>query len=344
MLSYRSSNYAAILSGILLILIFPRADMWALAWVALLPLLLAVQGKSPRLAFSLGSISGATAYMGIIYWIAYTLIQYGHLPFILGVGLLLLLVFYLALYIAFFAAVSAAAQAYFPRIWPLASAAFWVALEYIRTYFLTGFPWALLGYSQYSALPVIQIADITGVYGVSFLIILVNGVLAQWLIRYSAKDKPAGFARFKPPWMLYPALALMFLCILYGYNRLAAFPLKNPSGKGLRVAVIQGNIPQEDKWNPWYQKWVMDTYLRLLMENDTLPRAICFYTDGVKLVIEGSPLLERLSQIEQKGVRLIICSTCLDFFKITDKVRVGVVGGMPDIIEAQVSAKKVITL
>ena len=92
------------------------------------------------------------------------------------------------------------------------------------------------------------------------------------------------------------------------------------------------------------QHKLLDTYLRLLIENNSLPRAICFYTDGVKLVIEGSPLLERLSQIEQKGVRLIVCSTCLDFFKITDKVRVGVVGGMPDIIEAQVKAKKVITL
>jgi len=92
------------------------------------------------------------------------------------------------------------------------------------------------------------------------------------------------------------------------------------------------------------QQKLLDTYLRLLVENDSLPGAICFYTDGVKLMIEGSPLLKRMSQIEQKGVRLIICSTCLDFFKITDKVRVGVVGGMPDIIEAQVMAGKVISL
>jgi len=92
------------------------------------------------------------------------------------------------------------------------------------------------------------------------------------------------------------------------------------------------------------QHKLLDTYLRLLVENDSLPRAICFYTNGVKLVIEGSPLLERLLQIEQKGVRLIICSTCLDFFKVTDKVRIGVVGDMPDIIEAQVKAEKVISL
>ena len=92
------------------------------------------------------------------------------------------------------------------------------------------------------------------------------------------------------------------------------------------------------------QHKLFDTYLRLLLENKTLPAAICFYTEGVKLVVEGSPLLDRLAQIEQAGVRLIICSTCLTFFVLTEKVRVGIVGGMPDIIEAQLKAGKVITL
>ena len=92
------------------------------------------------------------------------------------------------------------------------------------------------------------------------------------------------------------------------------------------------------------QHKLLDTYLKLLIENNSLPAAICFYTDGVKLVVEGSPLLERLSQIEQKGVRLIICSTCLNYFELLDKVRVGIVGGMSDILEAENKASKVITL
>lgn len=92
------------------------------------------------------------------------------------------------------------------------------------------------------------------------------------------------------------------------------------------------------------QHKLLDIYLRLLLENGLLPAAICFYTDGVKLVVEGSPLLERLSQIEQRGVRLIICLTCLNYFGLTEKVRVGIVGGMPDILEAQTRAGKVITL
>ncbi len=96
--------------------------------------------------------------------------------------------------------------------------------------------------------------------------------------------------------------------------------------------------------DPELQVKLLDTYLRLLIENDTLPQAICFYTDGVRLVVEGSPLLERLAQIEALGVRLIICSTCLDYFKLMDKVRVGIVGGMTDILEAQINAQKVISL
>lgn len=92
------------------------------------------------------------------------------------------------------------------------------------------------------------------------------------------------------------------------------------------------------------QRKLLDTYLGLLQTNGSLPAAICFYTDGVKLVVEGSPLLERLAQIEQRGVRLIICSTCLNYFGLTDKVKVGIAGGMPDIIEAQSKAEKVITL
>ena len=92
------------------------------------------------------------------------------------------------------------------------------------------------------------------------------------------------------------------------------------------------------------QHKLLDTYLRLLVENGLLPAAVCFYTEGVRLVVEGSPLLERLRKMEQEGVRLIICSTCLDYLGLTDKVRVGIVGGMPDIIEAQGKASKVITL
>jgi len=89
---------------------------------------------------------------------------------------------------------------------------------------------------------------------------------------------------------------------------------------------------------------LIDTYLKLLDEHNILPGAICFYTEGVHLVVEGSPVLETLQSLEKKGVRLILCSTCLNYFKLIDQVKVGIVGGMGDILEAQRLAGKVITL
>ena len=89
---------------------------------------------------------------------------------------------------------------------------------------------------------------------------------------------------------------------------------------------------------------LLGTYLKLLDEHNILPGAICFYTEGVHLAVEGSPVLETLISLEQKGVRLILCSTCLNYYDLTERVKVGIVGGMGDILEAQRAAKKVITL
>ena len=86
------------------------------------------------------------------------------------------------------------------------------------------------------------------------------------------------------------------------------------------------------------------TYLGLLNQSDLLPAAICFYADGIKMVVEGSPAIDELQALEEKGVRLIVCNTCLNYLGLIDKIKVGIVGGMPDIIEAQWNAEKVITL
>ena len=85
-------------------------------------------------------------------------------------------------------------------------------------------------------------------------------------------------------------------------------------------------------------------FFSLLLQGNELPAAICFYTDGVKLTVTGSPILNQLKDLESKGVRLIICSTCLEAMNLTKDVQVGIVGGMPDIIEAQMKADKVISI
>ena len=77
---------------------------------------------------------------------------------------------------------------------------------------------------------------------------------------------------------------------------------------------------------------------------NTLPAKILFYTDGVKLACDGSPVIDEFKALKDRGVELILCSTCLDYFGLRDKVQVGIVGGMPDIIEALDAAGKVICL
>ena len=92
------------------------------------------------------------------------------------------------------------------------------------------------------------------------------------------------------------------------------------------------------------QQTLIGKYFELLLASGDLPAAICFYTNGVKLVVERSPVLTQLAALEKKGVRLVICSTCLAYFGLTGSVHVGIVGGMGDILAAQAGAEKVITL
>lgn len=86
------------------------------------------------------------------------------------------------------------------------------------------------------------------------------------------------------------------------------------------------------------------TFLTLLSESGELPGAICFYTEGVRLACEGSPVVDELQALEARGVRLVLCSTCLEFYGLREQVRVGVVGGMGDILTAMQQAEKVVAL
>ena len=95
---------------------------------------------------------------------------------------------------------------------------------------------------------------------------------------------------------------------------------------------------------PELQLKLADTYFRLLEDADLLPAVICFYGDGVRLVVEGSPVIVTLRSMEQKDVRLIVRSTCLQFYDRSEQLEVGIVGGMPDIIEAQKRAAKVVSI
>jgi intracellular sulfur oxidation DsrE/DsrF family protein len=96
--------------------------------------------------------------------------------------------------------------------------------------------------------------------------------------------------------------------------------------------------------DPALQQKLLGKYLQILADDSKLPAVICFYTDGVRLTCDGSPVLDQLRALSLKGVQLVVCHTCLDQYKLLDQVKVGVIGSMADIIEAQWKADKVITL
>jgi intracellular sulfur oxidation DsrE/DsrF family protein len=92
------------------------------------------------------------------------------------------------------------------------------------------------------------------------------------------------------------------------------------------------------------QRDLLDKYLKLLLEKQTLPAAIIFYTEAVRLTVKGSKYLDTLSQLQQKGVRLMVCAASVEYFGLKDKILVGTLASMADILEAQSKADKLIAL
>ena len=236
----------AITSGLLSAASFPPAGVSLLAWIAWVPLLLAIHGRDPRPAFALGLIAGLIANLGTFHWIVVVVYTYGHAPLVFALLTLLLLSLYLALYQACWAGGIARALQLGEGAAVWLGAALWVGLELVRTHTISGFPWALAGYSQTSFTGLIQIAEWTGPYGVSFLLILANLSFAAVLWRRTAR-RPVR-----------PALQRLVLLVgglvgvvwLGGAFRQAQIAVLMSEQKPIRVAVVQGNIPQDLKWSP----------------------------------------------------------------------------------------------
>lgn len=114
------------------------------------------------------------------------------------------------------------------------------------------------------------------------------------------------------------------------------------SGKSDTVILVTAN--GMGSADPELQHTLIVKYFQILLDDSKLPAAICFYTEGVRLTCAGSPVLEPLRALQDQGVTLIVCSTCLHYFQLVDQHRVGIVGSMADIVEAQWRASKVITL
>jgi apolipoprotein N-acyltransferase len=249
----------AVISGLLLVFSFPKFDLYPLAWISIAPLLIFLYGKDASAAFRSGFVFGVIYFFGTTYWIYHSVHYYGSIGLIPSLFLVLLLCLYLAIYPAVFSSIYASLirKTNLPAM--LIAPALWTSLEYVRAYALTGFPWSSLGYSQYKFIALTQIADITGIYGVSFLVMAFNAALADYFIMKKRRlDRP--LYPLIPTLASYAVLTLFVIFTLsYGIYRL----YEQPSGRIIKAAVIQGNIDQNKKWDPTFQKEVIETYRNL---------------------------------------------------------------------------------
>lgn len=229
---------AGAFGGLLFVLSIPKADVGALAWVCLVPGLLLVPAADRRGLLRIGLSWGIVAGAGRAYWVSDTLTLYGAVPPVLSAVTTILLVGYLSLYPAlFFLCLS---RADLSSVWlPWVAAAGWVVLEWVQGWAFTGFPWEYLGTSQYLNRPVLQLASVAGVYGLSFLVVLVNAAVAQAIHLHARCQRWA--------WQALPPAMALAGAIAFGYARLHADE-QSPPGVPLEVAIVQGSIPQDQKW------------------------------------------------------------------------------------------------
>lgn len=252
----RRTLAAALLSGVLLVLAFPKCDQDYLVWTALVPLFFAFKNARPGEAFRLGLVTGLVFNVGLIYWIVHVVNYYGNLPLSLSTAVMVLFALYLALYTAVFSFLATWADR---RGLPLMVVAppLWTALEYLKSHLFTGFPWENLGYALHARIHLIQIADIAGVFGITFLIVLVNAAIFE-LIK-------GGALRRKVP-VAAVAVGILAAVLSYGFYR-ADEVEKELAGAGtVSLGLIQGNIDQAVKWDDAYRDRTIRIYGELSRE------------------------------------------------------------------------------
>lgn len=251
----------ALLSGVLLAASFPKYGHAAFAWTALAPLFIAVVLEATRTAahaprrgrlFLLGWITGATHFSLTVSWVVEVMHLHGGLPVIVAWLVMFLLAAYLAIYPAVCAVLigRAVRRHGVGAIWfaPL----LWVATEWLRGWVGGGFPWALLGTSQADVVPIIQLASVTGVFGVSLLLALVSAAAATCVLTRDRRHVAGAVA----------VLLAVVVVAAAGVWRVTGEDLVR-RGEVVKVGLLQGNVAQDQKWDPAYRAVILDRYLEL---------------------------------------------------------------------------------
>ena len=258
--SPRAGWLLALLSSVLQIVSFPSPALYFVSWIALAPLLVAIIDRryAPTLLRSVAFayFSGVLWYAGTCYWIFHVMHSYGGLSQPVGAGILVLFCLYLALYHAAFGlllGIATRSRAFANARALILAPVFWVAVEFARAH-ITSFPWDLLGYAQVSNLPLTRLATFTGVYGLSFVIALLNTVLALGFMLPRERRTAV-------------ALTGVLAAIALQSGVLVRYPQSQPD----HVAVLlQENLPILDvNWSPTYY----DLTIAQLVQLSTVSRA-----------------------------------------------------------------------
>ena len=289
--------FLALSSAALLIFSFPNFNQPWCAWIALVPWLLLLPNLKPRKAFWWSWFIGFLFFLGSIHWLTHVTV--------FGWALLCA---YLAFFFGIFGWLASLAQPMLdprPKTQGLKSSlksyvlslivapSAWVALEHARTHLLSGFGWNLLAYSQTPWPMIIQIARLTGAWGVSFMIVMANAAIFQAIQRRSWRK-------------LFAPAGVVVAALLYAAGTI---PLKAPVLS--RIAVVQGNIPQEHKWDEAYKEEILSRYecLTRLAAESQLDLIVWPETSAPGYVGVDEDLTQRIFRLaKQAGRPLLIGS------------------------------------
>lgn len=263
-------------------LAFPPFAAYALAWIALAPLIVVARTRGARAAALCGVVYAVVGTCATVDWLPRTIAVYYQQPIALGLGLfagvtLLMVVPPVA---AFGAVVSLTAAA--PAVVRvLVTAAAWTAGELWRAHAFGGNPWVLVGYSQARVAPIAQLADLAGPYGIGFVVVAVNAALAEGALALGGRTRPRDAA-------IATGVAAALVAVTLGYGTRALAPADHPP---VPVLVVQGNLDLGTQWSHELYGQNLETYERLTMDaaRARRPRLVVWPEGAFTFFLETEP-------------------------------------------------------